>query len=387
MRYIYQQLNEFASTKFVLLSGPRQVGKTTLAKAWLKTKEGIYLNWDILKYKKAILKQDFLKTRLPKALVLDELHKYGRWKGFLKGLYDGNHEELNVVVTGSARLDIFKPGQDSLLGRYEQLRLHPLSIGEITHGTLSPPPKDWLNSGGEVNFSLWEQLEKYSGFPEPFYAQQTTQHQRWMARRRGLILREEVQSIVQLRNLSLLEHLMILLPERVGSPLSINSLREDLQVAHDTLTNWIELLERVYYCFRVSPYHVRLSRTIKREQKLYFWDWTESESPGARFENMVASHLLKAVHAWNDVGYGEFSLMYFRNAEKEEVDFVVCNRRKPIALIECKVSDRVPAPALQKLSARLGDIPAIQLVNENIESTFGKNFLVASAARFLARLP
>jgi predicted AAA+ superfamily ATPase len=388
MRYLDKILEQFADDKFVLLSGPRQVGKTTLAKEWLKNKNGLSLNWDIPEDREILLKPTFMKSIETEALVLDELHKYARWKSWLKGLYDKKASILKVLVTGSARLDVFQKSGDSLLGRYELLRLHPFSIGELTHGTLVPPPKDWLNLGStEKSVHLtWQQLETRSGFPEPFFKNDELQHRRWSTRRRELLIREDLREISQIRTISLVEQLAILLPYRVGSPLSINSLREDLQVAHDTVSDWLHALERLYFCFRISPYSKKMVRSLKKEQKLYLWDWSQLEDPGARFENMVASHLLKSIHAWNDVGYGQFELKYWRNLEKREVDFVVTNNQKPLVLIECKKTDTVPSEALLRLGTMLQEVPQIQLIdNEGYDKTKGL-CRVVNAASYLAAL-
>jgi predicted AAA+ superfamily ATPase len=388
-RYLSEPLKVFARDKFVLLSGPRQVGKTTLAQAWASRRKGksLYLNWDVPEHRESILKRDFLADPNLDALVLDEIHKYGRWKSWLKGLYDREGKRLEVVVTGSARLELFQRSGDSLLGRYESLRLHPLTVGELTHGEPTPPPKDWLRlEPREVPAELWTRLEKTSGFPEPFHKDDLLQHQRWSTRRRNLLIREDLRDLSQIRDLSLVEHLAILLPSRVGSPLSLNALREELQVAHDTIRSWIEALDRLYFCFRLSPYHRRISRSLTKERKLYLWDWSQVEDEGARFENTVAGHLLKAVHAWTDLGHGEFDLRYLRDKEKNEVDFVVTERNRPQALIECKLGEEKPAPSLLKLGAQLGRLPLLQLIKKQGVDRLRQNVRVVSADRFLAGL-
>lgn len=392
MRYLTEILSQFASEKFVLLSGPRQVGKTTLSQNWLEGKNGLYLNWDIPEDRERILGRDFISSLDTGALVLDEIHKYARWKSWVKGLYDKRSSTLQAVVTGSARLNVYQKSGDSLLGRYELLRLHPLSIGELSHGKLTPPIQkelnDWLEIGhSQVRLADWKQLEACSGFPEPFYRNDPLQHRRWSTRRRELLIREDLRELSQIKTLSLIEHLALLLPSRVGAPLSLNSLREDLQVAFDTVKNWIETLEHLYYCFRISPYSKKIGRSLKKEQKLYLWDWSQVENEGSRFENMVASHLLKAVHAWNDVGYGNYELNYWRDLEKREVDFVLTQSKKPIVLIECKKSDTTPSQSLLKLGQQLGGIPQIQLIDQpGYDRRLGQVRIV-DAARYLAALP
>ncbi len=371
----------------MLLAGPRQVGKTTSAKEWLGIRNGTYLNWDVAEDRAMILGKSFISTGGPSTILLDEIHKYPRWRSYLKGLFDKEGARLHVVVTGSARLDIYRKGGDSLFGRYELLRMHPLSIGEVTHGTVPPPPSDWLSPGIHHGISEnWERLLRFGGFPEPFVERDPLQHQRWSTRRRDLLIREDLRDLSEIKLIELVEHLYLLLPARVGSPLSINSLKEELQVAFDSVSSWISTLERLYICFRISPYHRKIARSLRKEQKLYLWDWSQLSDPAARFENMVACHLLKSVHAWNDIGHGEFGLNYWRNKEKEEVDFLVTQAGKPVVLFECKLSDVNVARPLADLSAELGGIPAIQLVATPHVDFRTQALRVVTARDYLANL-
>jgi uncharacterized protein len=386
MRYSAPTLAEFARDKMVFLSGPRQVGKTTLALNWLEERGGTYLNWDVSEDRKRILAPGFVSSLTAPAVVLDEIHKYARWKSLVKGLFDKRGKELEIVVTGSARLDLFQRGGDSLLGRYELLRLHPLSVGELTEPTLRAPPMDWLTvAPASEPPDVWKRLEGRSGFPEPYFKDDRRQHRRWSGRRRELLVREDLRELSQIRTLSLVEHLALLLPSRVGAPLSVNGLREEVQVAYDTAKSWLDALERLYFCYRIPPYTKRIARSLKKEQKLYLWDWSEVEDAGPRFENMVASHLLKAVHAWNDVGDGPFALHYWRDVDKREVDFVLTERGKPVVAIECKQADTTPAPDLLRLGELLS-VPQIQLVSEPGVDVAWKRCRVVTAARYLAGL-
>lgn len=375
-------MKEFAMEKFILLCGPRQVGKTTLAKYWLSEQtHGLYLNWDNVQDRSVLLEMSFLHQQpFPEALVLDEVHKYIRWKSWLKGLYDKEAQRLQAIVTGSARLDIYQKGGDSLLGRYELLHLHPLSIGELTHGQLIPPPSDWLKLEPRTpDTSLWPQLAQRSGFPEPFYKDNALQHRRWSNRRRELLIQQDLRELSQIKMLSMVSHLALLLPRHVGSTLSVNSLREELQVSFDSIQLWLKSLEHLYYCFRIAPYSKKIAKSLRKEHKLYLWDWSVINDPGARFENMVASHLLKAIHSWNDVGYGQFELMYWRDTTKREVDFVILNDHQPIALIECKRSQQVLSPALLYLGEHLNKIPQIQLIEEpGIDKIRGQTRVVSA---------
>jgi predicted AAA+ superfamily ATPase len=386
-RYVSDIIADFTKKKFVLLAGPRQVGKTTVAKEWLSTLKGSYLNWDVAEDREAILKKKFLSSSTTSALLLDEIHKYPRWRNYIKGLFDKESTNLRVVVTGSARLDVYRKGGDSLFGRYELLRLHPLTIGELTHCKMLPPPEDWLSPGNlSGDKKIWERLLLYSGFPEPYTEQDILQYGRWSTRRRELLIREDLRDISEIKLVDLVEHLYLLLPERVGSPLSLNALKEELQVAFNTVSSWISVLERLYICYRLSPYHAKLSRSLKKEQKLYLWDWSQVKDPGNRFENMVAGHLLKATHAWTDLGYGDFALQYWRNKEKEEVDFVITKNRLPVALIECKVTDTKISKSLINLSSMIGNIPAVQLVDIPNIDIQARNTRVVTAKDYLANL-
>lgn len=385
-RSLLSAIQDFSQDKFVLLSGPRQVGKTTLAKEWLK-KAGLYLNWDIPEDRTAILKQEFLKPLKVNSVVLDELHKYKNWKSWLKGVYDGESKRLSVLVTGSARLEIFEKGQDSLLGRYERLRLHPLTIGEVVHGSLTVPPTDWLRVGHDNDPNeLWQQLFKFSGFPEPFLRANLLQKNRWTTQRKRLLLQQDLRDLSNVKMISLIEHLTILLPDRVGSPLSVNNLKHELNVAHGTVSDWLDLLERLFYCYRISPFSDNISRSLKKEKKVYLWDWTELRDSAKRFENIVASHLLKAVHYWSDLGYGSYELCFLRNKEQQEVDFVVCKDGAPLVFIECKEQDSVLSKNLFIFAKYYPDVPLVQLINKAGVDDIRGNSRVVSASKYLSAL-
>jgi predicted AAA+ superfamily ATPase len=387
MRYLSEIIGRFADSKFVFLAGPRQVGKTTLGQEWLSKYRGLYLNWDAIEDRQRILKRDYLADPKLEAILFDEIHKYRVWKSYLKGLYDKESRRLRVLITGSARLDLYQRGGESMFGRYELLRLHPYSVGELTaKHYASAPPDDFLKLEPEQSNhqEIWHRLERFGGFPEPYHTADPLQHSRWSLRRRELLIKEDLRDLSEVKMVDQVEHLYLLLPERVGAPLSINSLREEVQVAFNTVSSWIGILDRLYISYRVSPYHRGLARSLKKEQKLYLWDWSQIENAGARFENMVASHLMKSLQMWTDLGYGEYDLAYFRDREKNEVDFVVTRNRKPILVLECKLNDTQIHPPLVKLAESLGGVPCIQLVHqEGIEKRRG-NSLVVTASRFFS---
>lgn len=388
--------------KMALVSGPRQVGKTTLAEQ-VRTQfpQGLYFNWDILTDQRRLARDPYFfdkeprKTGEPFLLILDEIHKYARWKSYLKGVFDGFHKEYSVLVTGSGRLDLYSRGGDSLVGRTINLPLFPLSVGELTGRR--PLWKDFkanpLEAGGEKPESrkIFEQLLRFSGFPDPYLRGEEEYYRIWSSEWNRRVIREDIRDTTGLRNISLLEMLVQLLPPRIGSPLSVNALREDLNVAFETVRDWLDVLSRFYYLFRISTYTRKLSRSLKKEAKIYFYDWCLVENPADRFENLVALHLLKAVRTWAALGEAKTALYYLRDKEKREVDFVVVENERPVLLVECKMAERDLSPQLLHYQERLNVPCAIQLIQEG---GYRKDFrlnrkeqCVVSADRWLALLP
>ncbi len=385
--------------KMVFLSGPRQVGKTTLAMQVADRRGGGQrFNWDVITDQKRLLKHPYFFTEHTapeqRLVLFDEIHKYSRWKNYLKGAYDLHGRDYQFLVTGSGRLDLFQRGGDSLMGRYLSVPLFPLTVGELA-GRL-PSFSQFLAvlrdgpAKASAPRSAYPALNTLGGFPEPFVRQEQSFYNIWSAERRTLLIRQDVRDATRIREISLLEMLGHLLPERVGSPLSLNALREDLGVAFETVRDWVQVLARFFYVFLVPPFTASLARTLKKEQKAYLFDWAELEDPGARFENLVALHLKKAVDTWRSLGEGECGLSYIRDKEKREVDFVLLHRRRPVCLIEAKRADTQPSSHLEYFQDRLG-LPAVQLVHAPgvlRRLTRGKHTLwVVSADRWLECLP
>lgn len=374
--------------KMVLLSGPRQVGKTTLARETLSRLFGrlpLYLTWDNPDHRSLVRRLGW--DRSAPGVVLDEIHKHPGWKQLLKGFFDTEGGRQKVIVTGSSRLDVYIKGGESLMGRYFGFRLHPFSIGEIARGGRPPRrdallrPAGWADQAPLPKSGL-ETLMTYGGFPEPFLAAHARAAGRWRLARRNLVLREEMRDLTFIRHLSLVEQLVDLVRERVGTPLSLQSLCETLSVDHKTVANWIAALERLYVVFRVLPYSGSLSRTFRKEAKAYLWDWSEAPEGGPRFENLVASHLLKLCHWLEDVEGVRAELRYVRDREKREVDFLVLKEGRPWFLAEAKMSADPRFGPLPYFHQRLKTDFAVQVVARGIPARD-----IVPADRFFAGLP
>jgi predicted AAA+ superfamily ATPase len=344
------------------VSGPRQVGKTTLAKRLVGRRAG-YLSWDVAADRDRILRGELPPGSL---WVFDEIHKYRRWRNYLKGLFDARRSGQQILVTGSARLDFYRHGGDSLQGRYHLLRLHPLSVAEL--GLESPAElRDLLVLGG---------------FPEPFFGGSEREARRWSREYRNLLVREEVTSLERVSDLDQLELLMIRLPELVGSPLSVNALREDLQVSHKTVSSWIAILERLFAVVRVPPFGAPRIRAVKKEQKHYHFEWTLVPAAGPRFENLVALHLKKWVDHEQDTEGRDLELRYFRDVDGREVDFVVVERKRPVLAVECKLGDDEVGRGLRYFRARFPACDAWQISAEG-----RKDYVTPEGIRVAPSLP
>lgn len=366
-RYLSEYISKDLTRKMVFLAGPRQVGKTTVAKN-LITKDDLYCSWDIPSDREKILRRTLPNNGI---LVLDEIHRFKSWRDYLKGLFDERGKNLQILVTGSARLDIYRFKGDSLQGRYHLLRLHPLSCAELKI----------------TNQAEFLRLLELGGFPEPYFENDLVFARRWSIEYRTRLISEEITSIEMISDLGKLELLALRLPELVGSPLSLNALREDLQVSHATVSRWVELLERFYAIVRLPPFGSPKIKAVKKEQKHYHFDWSVIPERAARFENMVALHLLKWVHFQRDTQGRDMDLCYFRDIDKREVDFIVTENRKPIMAIEVKLAATSIAPALKYFKGKFPAVRAIQVHCDGECEYVGKDGIeVMSGVRFLADL-
>ncbi len=337
-RYLLKAVKTDLLKKMVFLGGARQVGKTTLALSLLPNKnesDPAYLNWDTPGVQSRLLRGELPGNQ--SLVILDEIHKYRKWRNLVKGLYDQYRSSRAFLVTGSARLDFYRRGGDSLQGRYHYYRLHPFSLPELSK----------MSGKGELAALL-----KFGGFPEPLFSQNEVEWKRWQRERQTRVIREDLLSLEMVKEVSQLDLLVSLLPTRVGSPLSINNLRNDLEVAFETIERWISILENLYYCFRISPYGPPKIKAVRKEQKLYLWDWSLIEDEGARFENFVASHLIKYCHFIEDTQGEEMELRFLKNDSKKEIDFVVLKNRKPQFAVECKSGNRKLSSNIEYYAAR-----------------------------------
>jgi predicted AAA+ superfamily ATPase len=349
--------------KMVFLGGPRQVGKTTFSQTLIKNYKDdhpAYLNWDSIEDRKKILSGELPKNE--KLIVMDEIHKFAKWRGLIKGYFDKLKNTHQFLVTGSARLDYYRKGGDSLLGRYHYYRMHPLSLPEISK---------------ECSVQEMNRLLEFGGFPEPYLKKDMNQLKRWHRQRRERVVYSDIRDLENIKEISNIEILMDALPDRVGSPLSRKNIAETLQVDFKTVEKWITVLENVYYCYRIAPFGAPKIKAVKKEQKLYFWDWSELEDVGKRWENFVSSHLLKYIHFIEDTQGDKMELRFLRDVTGREIDFVVLKNKKPLFAVECKSGEKKVSPHLKYFSERT-PIPLFYQVHHG-----EANFAVSDKIRVL----
>ena len=352
LRYLEKNIVTDLKEKMVFLGGPRQVGKTTFSQSLLhgKAKSSAYLNWDSIEDRKKILAGEWPSNE--KLIILDEIHKFAKWRGLIKGYYDKLKSLHQFLITGSARLDYYRKGGDSLLGRYHYYRMHPLSLPEVSK----------QNSNVEM-----QRLYSFGGFPEPYLRQDHTALKRWHRQRRERIVYADIRDLENIKEITNIELLMSALPVRVGSPLSRKNLAQELEVDFKTVERWLTILENVYYCYRISPFGAPKIKAVKKEQKIYFWDWSELEDAGSKWENFVASHLLKYCHFIEDTEGDVMELRFLRDVEGREVDFVVLKNKQPIFAVECKTGDKKISPHLNYFAERTS-IPQFYQVHKGDRS-------------------
>jgi len=388
-RYLVDNILRDLNEKMVFIGGARQVGKTFMAKyiADNHYKKNDYLNWDVREDRKNIMQSSFKGDA--GIILFDEIHKYKDWKNYLKGQFDKHRKDFKIIVTGSARLDVYRRGGDSLMGRYFYFRLHPFSLAECIGKVNALKPQEEIKIADippEAGKTL-EALIKFGGFPEPFLKKNDRDLRRWHSQRVERLVKEDIRDLENIRDFSALQILVDLIPSKVGALLSLNSMREDLSVAHKTVASWMDILERFYYHFRIYPFTNKKIKSLKKEPKLYLWDWSEiTENIGAKLENVVASHLLKLCHYLHDADGYKTELFFLRDIDGREVDFLVTNNGKPWFAVEVKASAKEIARNLTYFGDRL-NIPFLyQIVDERNIDIRKDKIRILSMEKFLSAL-
>lgn len=375
-RYLKFNIIKDLDKKMVFLAGPRQCGKTTFARALLAERSTTpnsqhYFNWDDDFDRKHLLEQKFPPEK--SMLVFDEIHKFKRWKNWVKGIYDKKKHLYSILVTGSAQLDVYRRGGDSLLGRYHLWRLHPMGFDEV------PPnlsPEECLH-----------RLMTLGGFPEPFLGGDEREARRWRRERLQRVLRDDVRDLESVRDISTLELFVAALRTRVGGLVTLANIAQDLQVAPKTLKAWLQVLERMYVVFSIYPYTTGLPRSLQKPPKVFFYDTGDvSGETGARFENLVATQLLKRYQFLEDRDGYEYRIHYLRDKDKREVDFLVLKDGKPHLLIEAKWNDSEISPTLAYYAKHLKPKHIVQVVGELRQSYQKDDIKVVSASQYFSTL-
>ncbi len=373
-REITENLRRDLGRKLVVLTGARQAGKTTLAHQLMTDFDSAqYLSWDVPADRQLITQHAWSpKVQL---LVFDEIHKMRDWKTFLKGAWDGRSKAQAMLVTGSARMETFRQGGESLAGRYYNWRLHPFSVRELvaTHGV-------------SADQALARLLER-GGFPEPCLTERTVDADRWRAQYATDLVREDVLDFSRVHEVRALQLLFGLLRERVGSPLKISNLAQALQISPTTATRYIEILEALYIVFRVAPWHRDVARSLLKEPKIYFLDTgLVKGDAGIKLENAVAAMLLKHCHHRQDAEGKPVTLHTIRDKERHEIDFVLAEGTTVTDLVEVKLSDATPSAYLHRMAELFAPARALQIVGELRQPAQHGRVEVASAGEWLAGL-
>lgn len=373
-RYLDDQIRQDLQKKMVLLTGPRQVGKTTLSQQLLTEFEGgQYLNYDVVAHRKVIQDQSWRQSA--PLLVFDEIHKMPNWKSWLKGVYDGRAPGQSVFIAGSARMETFQQTGESLAGRYFKWRLHPLSV------------REWCDAHQVSPHEALTHLMARGGFPEPALADNEADAQRWRKEYFIGLVREDVLEFSRLKEVNAMRLFAEMLRSRVGSPLSIASMARDLNVSPVTLNKYLEILQALFIVFVVRPWHRNIARATLQAPKIYFYDTgLVLGDEGLKFENLVACHLLKNVQWKQDTRGASVDLHYIRTKDEAEVDFCLSEGNTLTHLIECKLSDTKPHLALGRFAQQWTDALTVQLVREcKAEADTGR-LQIRDAAKWLAAL-
>ncbi|MCP3872792.1 MAG: ATP-binding protein [Desulfobacteraceae bacterium] len=372
-RYLTKYIQEDLATKIILLTGPRQTGKTTLSKI-LKS-DYDYFNFDNLEDRLSLQEKSWDRSK--DLVIFDELHKLKNWKSWLKGVYDTEGIPPSLLVTGSAKLDTYRKVGDSLAGRFFQFRMHPLDLKEI---------KTFVNS--ENLERELEKLLKIGGFPEPFLNGTNRFYNRWKKSHLDIILKQDLIELENVQQIIQIETLIQLLKNRVGSPVSYSSLARDLQCSDKTVKRWLTILENMYVIFKVPPFHKNIARAIQKAPKFYFYDTGQViGDSGIKLENTVACAIQKEIHFREDC-FGETRKVYYlKNKDGKEIDFCTTANDSPSLMVEVKWKDGTLSSNFDIFKKFFPQIKMIQVTKElRKEKTFPNGAEIRTAHKWLADL-
>lgn len=397
--YVRLAQKHFAENRQMLfLMGPRQVGKTTIGQELLdRYQAGVYINWDDYQHQQMILNGGREIAEMAgigsfheekPLIVFDEIHKFSSWKNFLKGFFDIYEKQAHILVTGSSRLDTYRRGGDSLMGRYFVLRVHPLSLRELLTDEIE---EGLVAKQNHIDKDRLDNLLRFGGFPEPFVKGSFQFYRKWSALRHSMLFREDIRDLNVIHDFSSMELLAEIIRSQVGGQVTYTSFAKKIRKSVESVRRWISILKSFYYCFDVTPWSENVTRSLLKEPKYYLWDWSLVDDEGFLYENFVASHLLKAVHLWNDYGLGKYGLHYVRDKDKREVDFLLSKEGKPWVLIETKRSEKKAISDSLGYFQEMLNVPhAFQLVLDaafvNKNCFVEKGPIKVSAKTFLSQL-
>jgi len=372
-RYLEKYILKDLEKKIVLLTGPRQTGKTTLSKMLITGFD--YFNYDNSEDRLSLLQKSWDRSK--NLIIFDELHKLKNWKSWLKGIYDTEGVPPTIIVTGSAKLDVYRKVGDSLAGRFFQFRLHPLDLKEIS--TILKPE----NLHAEL-----DKLLDNGGFPEPFLNGRLRFYKRWKKSHLDIIIKQDLIDLENVQQITSIETLIQLLKKQVGSPVSYSSLARDLQCSDKTIKRWLTILENMYVIFRVPPFHKNIARSILKSPKFYFYDTGQVVGDsGAKLENLVACALLKEIHYLEDCHGEEKYLYYLKNKDGREIDFFITSNEDPVLMVEVKWSDENVSSNFKIFRKFFPEVRMVQIVKElKREKTFSNGVEIRNAHRWLSKL-